>query len=872
MDQTVLKIALAGLLHDIGKFAEEGMTVPQEFLNSNAVLYQPLFNGHYSHRHAVYTAAFIEDIEAFLPPQFNAKEWGLEDTFVNLAAGHHKPETPMQWIIAIADRISSGWDRNNFDSEYNYATTPKDYRKTRLLPIFERLMRTDKNDQTSYEYLYPLAEITPENIFPYNQKQVPPETEDAARKKYKALFDQFVDSLRALSHRDVNIELWFEHLDSLLLIYTSMIPSARAGKILPDVSLYDHSRTVSALASALYLYHRDTNTMGITNIKEYNTSKFLLVSGDFYGIQDFIFCDSGEAGKSRAKILRGRSFAVSLYSELAADMLCREIGLPPTALLLNAAGKFTVIAPNIKAAHEAVKSTEAKVNKWLIDIAFGQNALGFSTLETSPSDFVSGKFTDIWDRLSEKMAERKTRKFDLEEYAGVIDGFLDTFRNDLKPPLCPYCGKRPSDAKASAERQRADDKAICRICRDHIFLGENLVKEARIAILKKDADIKNDQDKLLAPIFDEYQVAFIGGKLNDLARSGDLLKYWDISITDSGKMAKDVTARFLNGYVPVYRDEDLHDGRYLAGNQSDEKKLAMIDEIKTGGKWKTPKTFAHIAAKAQNEVHSNTGVEYCGIQALGILKADVDHLGMLMACGMDKDAFTISRLATMSRQFNFFFAVYLPHLLKTDPLFNDIYTVFAGGDDLFLIGPWNRIIDLSIVLKEKFAEYTCHNDNIHFSGGITIEKPATPLDRLAERAEAALEKAKEEGRNRITIFGETATWEEYEQLRKIRNDMNDWRNSGLINNAMIFRLNAFIGLVDFEKEIMNHKGINIEDMDCLKWRSQFRYSTERNIGKNLKSEAEKKEARDEFGRAALWLDKYGGRLKIALWDLIYNNR
>jgi CRISPR/Cas system-associated protein Cas10 (large subunit of type III CRISPR-Cas system) len=43
---------------------------------------------------------------------------------------------------------------------------------------------------------------------------------------------------------------------------------------------------------------------------------------------EFHLSDSGEAGKNRAKILRGRSFAVSLYCELAADMLCRAIGIP----------------------------------------------------------------------------------------------------------------------------------------------------------------------------------------------------------------------------------------------------------------------------------------------------------------------------------------------------------------------------------------------------------------------------------------------------------------------------------------------------------------------------------------------------------------
>ena len=33
--------------------------------------------------------------------------------------------------------------------------------------------------------------------------------------------------------------------------------------------------------------------------------------------------------------------------------------------------------------------------------------------------------------------------------------------------------------------------------------------------------------------------------------------------------------------------------------------------------------------------------------------------------------------------------------LKNSEEFKDIYTVFAGGDDLFLIGPWNKIVDFA---------------------------------------------------------------------------------------------------------------------------------------------------------------------------------
>lgn len=865
MDDTTLKMAIAGLLHDIGKLAEDGMYADEGFINGNAGLYQPYHDGQYTHRHAVYTAAFIDHIEKLLPRKLSRAGWGLDDSFTNLAAGHHKPETPMQWLVAVADRISSGWDCGNFDREYNAAIAWQDYRRTRLLPVFERLLRDGLDGRGKFSYRYPLHELTPRSIFPVPSGQAEPATDEKAAAEYKRLFDEFIFALERVKHKDENIELWFDHLDSLLMIYTSMVPAARAGKVLPDVSLYDHARGVSALASALYLYHRDTGSMTVEAVRDYDPEKFLLIGGDFYGIQDFIFSDSGEAGKSRAKILRGRSFAVSLYCELAADMICRAIGLPSTSLVLNAAGKFTIIAPNTGTVMDAVRSVESKINRWLIDVTFGESTMGISTLAASPEDFVSGKFLSLWGRLAEKMAGRKFRKFDLDEYGGAVKSYLDSFHNDLRPPLCPYCGKRPSSPDLSDDRE--EDRAMCRICRDHIFLGENLVKEARIAIASRDADIWG-RKKLMAPIFGEYQVAFIGGGLTDLAAKGDLYKYWDISIDASGQLSREVTARFLAGYVPVFSEEDRYDDRFIAGKKSDEKKERLIEDIREG----RLKTFEHLAVKAMNvEVRAEKTI-YRGIQALGILKADVDQLGLLMACGLGEKDFTLSRLATLSRQLHFFFAVYLTHLLKTDPRFGDIYMVFAGGDDLFLIGPWNRVIDLVECLRDRFEDYTCRNENIHFSAGICLEKPHTPLGRMAKGAEEALLSSKEAGRDRVTVFGETATWGEFAELRKIRGRLKDWWDRRLINSAMVFRLNALIGQANLEKEVLRESGVPLEDMECLKWRAYFRYSTERNIGKDMKDETEKRKAKDEFGTAADWLDRYGGRLRIPLWDMIYNNR
>ncbi|MDO9558771.1 MAG: type III-A CRISPR-associated protein Cas10/Csm1, partial [Syntrophales bacterium] len=521
---------------------------------------------------------------------------------------------------------------------------------------------------------------------------------------------------------------------------------------------------------------------------------------------------------------------------------------------------------------------EAQINAWLIKMSCGENAVGISMMAASPSDFVSDRFIRVYDRLLEKMAERKFLKYDLDRYGGTVEGYLDSFDNTLNPPLCPYCGKRPSSPRAERFRE-GDDKSLCALCRDHIFLGENIVKESRIAVVTKDADIRGEGSKLLEPIFGVYQIAFIEGGLKQLAREGQLLKYWDISIKADGQVSKDVTARFINGYVPVYKEEDLHDDRILEGKKSEAKKLELLEQIKVDKENErvTPKTFAHMACKALNPKEEG-GRRYTGIQALGVLKADVDQLGLLISCGIREKDFTISRLATLSRQLNFFFAVYLPHLLKTHPAFTDVYTVFAGGDDLFLIGPWNRMVDLAEFLRERFAEYACLNPEIHFSAGVSLQKPSTPLGKLAHDAEVALEKAKVGNPDKakrgdcITLFGETATWDEFTELRKIAKTLDTWKSAALINNAMLFRMNRFVDMAALSNEVLKEKEIHLEDMECLKWRAMFKYTTERNIGKQMKDEAGKKEMQREFGRAAKWLEDYGGRLKIALWGVIYNNR
>ncbi len=177
------RIALAAFLHDLGKFAERAkIPVNQETLDANKQLYCPHRKqytddrGWFSHVHAAYTGLAMDLIEDYMPelkgadfaPFGSWKTKEADDSFINAAAMHHKPETFLQWIIATADRVASGFDREEFE-EYNQAeegtSTGKNHYTARQLPLFEQI-RLDSKAEQKYVYRYPLKPLSPNSIFP----------------------------------------------------------------------------------------------------------------------------------------------------------------------------------------------------------------------------------------------------------------------------------------------------------------------------------------------------------------------------------------------------------------------------------------------------------------------------------------------------------------------------------------------------------------------------------------------------------------------------------------------------------------------------------------------------------------------------------
>lgn len=137
-----------------------------------------------------------------------------------------------------------------------------------------------------------------------------------------------------------------------------------------------------------------------------------------------------------------------------------------------------------------------------------------------------------------------------------------------------------------------------------------------------------------------------------------------------------------------------------------------------------------------------------GINRLGVLRADVDNLGRAFTSGISDMYNSLSRITTLSRKLSMFFKHGIDQLLKENNFLATV--IYAGGDDLFIIGAWDDVIDLSILIREEFTRYT--QGTLTLSAGIGMYRSKYPLYKMASETGELEDLAKQETKNRLTLW------------------------------------------------------------------------------------------------------------------------
>jgi CRISPR-associated protein Csm1 len=866
------RIALAAFMHDIGKLAERAGIDHDGRLDAHKNLYCPWHrhgnspDGHHSHIHAAYTALAWDALEAtgHFPDlrrdcsPFAGADGKATDSAVNAASAHHRPDTFLQWIVATADRVASGFERDEFVKTYNNSKERDNHYRARLLTLLEQIHRPGVKEG-ELEWRYPLRPLSPDGIFPGTVGACTPSNDADARTEYLTLWNALLDGVRRIPKSHLaNLPLWLDHFDSLWLTVTHAIPSATAFGVKPEVSLYDHSKATAALATALWRWHRARGTEEVHHLRDgWGDSKILLVQGDFFGIQNFIFAEGGETQKNAHKLLRGRSFQVSLLAECAALKLLDALALPPSAQIINAAGKFLIVAPNTADASAAVARCRQELNAWCLEHAYGEIGVGLASTPASCDDFSTGRFGELQQRLFTALDVAKHRRFDLcaADTVSVFNGFLDRFDNTLG--VCRINGRHPADAAPSARRAYA----LSTLADDQIRIGEELTRKARLLVARHTTALPSP----LGLDYFGYRLAIVpaadeSGQYGELVRNGALLRTWDFDAADAdGGVWRGYARRFVNSHVPRFDAEDV---------RTAEKYGAWQDDVVPG----QIKTLHHLACEDRRPTD---GERWQGEIALLTLKGDIDDLGDMFQNGLEKPTF--AKMASLSRQINAFFALWLPwycehgHDACQTARYRHTYTVFAGGDDFFLIGPWESTLALAGELREKFSAYVA-NPRLSFSAGLTMTHPRTPVRHLARSAEKALHDAKRlPGKNAASLWRHAIPWRDWHTLLGSRLAALE---------ALMARADqhdaAFSSGLAYTLLHLADKAESTAPRDAI-WRSRLHYRLSRFFRERIKSNGGAPASRDQLLADALReiggaLNAHKGAYRLPLSVLLYRRR
>lgn len=550
----------------------------------------------------------------------------------------------------------------------------------------------------------------------------------------------------------------WENLSLLMLILEKFGSCLSFGE--SDVALVDMVNATSAVAAALVNHPEGENIN--------------LIVGDLSGIQKFIYTISSDGA---LKSLRARSFYLELVTEEVVQQLLDKLELPRTNVIYAGGGNLYILASGKKEVKSVIKEVRQQFNEWLLrefegKVFLALDCLCFSTSDLKPEPKSSqensqiSKFAENWSNATKNLAVHKSQKF--------CDQISDLIKPRYSHEPCRVCHRddvEPDKLKLLNDNE-PDSVLACETCRSMFDLGSQL--------FKVNAIVRSQQKN-------------IANALHTLSFSGDiyyhLFENWK-QIDPTADMVLLVNDWTLEHYQ-FKHFKNVYP--LLLGNYGKQGKLGFM-------------RAEEMAEQAK------------GIKRFASLRMDVDRLGQIFAKGLGENQ-TLPRLAGLSRQMSYFFKVYLnslaskinvnipeniKQLLPKDEPYNILF-IYAGGDDLFISGAWNEVVNFAFDVYQCFRAYTGYNPDITLSGGVSIDTPKFPLYQAAKSSGHAEDAAKGNGRNSLGLFGQVFKWDEWLGIEDINDDHLD---SDIKKYLSSENKPEFLGILPFV-EILEKENIGV---------------------------------------------------------------
>ncbi len=759
MNNTREKIYLAALLHDIGKFyqrADSGSVAKSEFLKDyckDESSFCPCHDGHYTHKHVLWTAQFIDDYAPVFKRLTDADIENLsnKDNLINLASGHHLQKeqlTVLGQIIKEADCLSLGMDRDNAYQDVLDEMSWDSFKKKRTTSILQTVKCEE--DKVSQWYHLPVDVMSLNRVFfPKEKFESDP--------NYLSLWLKFNDEFKYIQANTYHA--FSETFLNLLLKYASCIPASTID--FPDVSLYDHLKTTAALAVCLYDWYQEEN---------HSENPFLLIGADFSGIQPYIYqIVSKYAGKN----LKGRSFYLKILSDTIVRFLLKELGLYQANIVYNSGGGFYLLAPNTENVKNSLKKAIDTIEKHLLEAHGTMLFVAIDSVELSKDALLhhnGQSLGKVWGELFLKRDRKKSTKFSNQILANY-SSFFNPFMQGGKNKRDSITGEEflPNEVIHAEGDLFLKDSTFAQI-----KIGAKL-RETNLIVVVEGDDLPYWNDKThISPLNIGFTYYFLNST-NDLEKMKKQLR--DLAdkvtvITMNGQNGDCDFIHTLNGINNIYTLD------FYGGNEIDGKNVPTFEEM------------------CVNENFSR----------MGVLRMDVDNLGNIFQSGISPDKATLSRFAALSRSFDFFFSGYLNTIWReTCP--EKSFIVYSGGDDVFIVGSWDITITLAKRIRNDFKDFTCGNPNFTLSGGVAIIPPKFPIMKGADESESEEKAAKNHTckngeKNSISFMDMPMNWDlEFPSIELLKSTIVEMLESDKLPKSFVSKLMAHYS----NAGIINHK-------------------------------------------------------------------
>ncbi|MBR1626841.1 MAG: hypothetical protein IJ681_06825 [Bacteroidales bacterium] len=265
------------------------------------------------------------------------------------------------------------------------------------------------------------------------------------------------------------------------------------------------------------------------------------------------------------------------------------------------------------------------------------------------------------------------------------------------------------------------------------------------------------------------------------------------------KKFKDLLLEDYNSFFEVQKiDADLRvcdvtgiESKHLVGIDGELHVLPSVKEqIEKGEELKKVEEFKNFS-------------DYAKGSYFGVLRMDVDGLGKRFADGFD----SWSEYSEFSNRLMVFFESKVIES-RVKKILDKEYVglMYAGGDDIFAVGRWDKVIDFAEkVHSEVDKEFA--KEGIHISGGIVIGDDKFPIAKYAELSAEAEEKAKkyekdgELKKNAFTMFNETISWEnDFAYVKEYKNKFCELITQEGMSKSILHQLMMYYEKVKENKE------------------------------------------------------------------------